>query len=207
MKWMSWAAFALICASCAAPQPPTDWTVERIAPDGGDSNDVAIVICDDMRTLALGSHADSSRLTNTLDELARISAVVGATAALPALNRARAALDRGAEPADVHDDLVSAAERIDAPSVEFCDLPMFTAVYAASGWPSCHGELAIPVAGYTLVDPERGCSSVGSPSFLPCWSDVAPFLPISCYTGDVVQVIDGGWQPAGDPHEVRAGTR
>jgi hypothetical protein len=206
MKWMSWVAFALLCASCAAPKPPEDWTIERQASDSSAGADSPIAVCEDMCDLALGSHADSEDLTATLDELARMSAIVGATAALPALNRATTALDAGAAVIDVHDDLASAADAIDPPSLDVCLLPVFTALYAAGGWPACYGELAIPVAGYTVIDPQRGCSSVGSPSYLPCWTDSSPFLPVDCNTGDVVHVVDGTWVPAGEPREVVVAT-
>lgn len=204
MRWPSALVLvlALFAAGCSAPSPPQGWSVDRQAPGAIAGTDAEIVICEEMRDLALGTHAGDEDLTDTLTDMARISAVVGATAALPLLNRVTTAIDDGAELIEIHDDLVEAAATIDPASWDFCRLPLFTAVYATTGWPSCHGELVIPVAGYTELRAEPGCSRDGIPSFLTCFADAAPHLPVDCNSSETVQVRDGEWVRAGAPRDV-----
>lgn len=203
---MNWSRFvlvlalgALVATSCAAPDTHEAWRVNREAPSS-QPNPVDDEVCDDARALALGSLAGDPSIVPTLEELARIGALVGATPALPALNRIIEILDEGGDHVDIHDDLVTASESVDAATRGACRVPLFSATYAATGWPSCHGELTIPVAGYTVLG--ESCGSEPLPDALPCFTDTAPFLPINCNTGETVQLVDGEWEEAGEPREV-----
>lgn len=189
----------LVATSCAAPDTHDEWRVNRELPTS-DSNPFDDRVCDDVRDLALGSSAGGPSLRPTLEELARIGALVGATAALPALNRSIQALGDGDDHVDIHDDLVVASASIDAATREICRIPAFTATYAATGWPSCHGELTIPVAAYTTLG--DSCGSEPPPSALPCFTGTVPYLPINCNTGEPVRLVAGEWKKAGEPREV-----
>lgn len=204
MKWRLWIVVALVAASCAAPEAPEGWDIQRLAP-ADDELTSDPTVCDDVRTLALGSHADDSDLGPTLDELARLSAVVGATSALPALNQFRTLEDSPSlsaveESTARHDRLVEASILIDNATWDACAIPAFTALYAASGFAECHFEMEIPVGGYTMVDEPGSCRSLGRPTFLPCFSDVDGHLPVDCVSGEIVQADGDRWVEAGPPH-------
>jgi hypothetical protein len=206
MKWRLWTVVALVVASCAAPEAPEAWDIQRIAP-ADDELTSDPTVCDDVRTLALGSHADDSDLGPTLDELARLSAVVGATSTLPALNQFRTLEDSPGlsaveKFAARHDRLVEASILIDNATWDACAIPAFTALYAASGFAECHFEMEIPVGGYTVVDEPGSCRSLDRPTFLPCFSDVDGHLPVDCVSGEIVQANGDRWVEAGPPHPV-----
>ena len=202
MKWCPWIVVLLLAASCAAPQPPEAWSVERVTPT--DDRPAESGVCSDVRTFALGSHAAETSLGGTLDELARIAALTGATAALPLLSDL-GELDTDDSLTDAgrrirqHDLLVLASRSIDASTAASCSIPAFSALYAASGFPECHFEMEIPVAGYTAVGTPGTCSAEGRPTFLPCWTTDGDHLPIDCVSNEIVQAVGDRWDPAGEP--------
>lgn len=204
MKRRLWIVAALVAASCSSPQPPDAWAVERVADDDEVLTDA---LCQDVTTLALGSHADDPDLVSTLDELARIAALAGATDALPTLGDIAVVLadtemsEQGRFVA-LHDLLVDAAGALDDATAAACEIPVFSALYASSGFPDCHFEMEIPVASYTLRGEPNTCSSAGRPSHLPCWTDDGDHLPMDCVTEVVVQAVADEWREAGDPREV-----
>ena len=78
MRWYSAAvALMVLAASCAAPERPDEWTVAREAPSA-EAEDPGADVCDDIRALVLGSQAGERGIDGTLEELARIGAIVGA---------------------------------------------------------------------------------------------------------------------------------
>jgi hypothetical protein len=200
-----WFVVLLLAASCAPPERHEAWAVQRVTPT--DRVEEITGVCQDVRTLALGSHADETALEGTLDELARLAATTGATAALPLLS------DIGALSADTtlsahtiavqqHDLLVLASRSIDTATATACGIPAFSALYATSGFPDCHFEMEIPVAAYTNVGEAGTCSADGRPTFLPCWTDDGHHLPIDCVGGEIVQAVGDRWDPAGEPRIV-----
>ena len=150
MKWLPWVVLALLVAACARPQPPDEWAVERqVSRDKTDT--AADAICTNAEALALGA-LDGADFTTAIDEMARLAAVIGATEALGALNRATAFADADVERALIHDEIVAASEIIDIASDEMCGLPIFSATYASANWALCYGELGIPVAEICRTD-------------------------------------------------------
>lgn len=196
---------ALIAASCAAPEPPDAWAVQRLTPTEEVVADPGV--CDDVRALALGSRADDTDIGPTLDELARISAIVGATAALPDLDAFRD-LDDETDLSDLelgarrHDLLAAAAEIIDDATSRVCEIPAFSALYATTGFADCYFSMEIAVGAYTLADDPGTCSSAGRPTFLPCWTTDGSHLPVDCVSGEIVQAVNGRWEEAGPPRVV-----
>jgi len=195
----------LIAASCAAPEAPEAWSVERVTPT--DDRVEGTGICDDVRTLALGSHAHEVDLDGTLTELARIAALTGATTALPLLDDIGELVNDGslsetAQRVQRHDLLVLAGRTIDASTTSTCGIPAFSALYTASGFPDCHLELELPIAGYTLAGTPGTCSAEGRPSFLPCWSEDDQHLAVDCVSDEIVQAVGDRWVPAGPPRTI-----
>jgi hypothetical protein len=199
---------ALIAASCAAPDPPDAWAVQRLTPTEDVVADPGV--CDDVRALALGSRADDTDIGPTLDELGRISAVVGASAALPDLNALRA-LDDETDLSDLelgarrHDLLLAAAEIIDDATSAVCEIPAFSALYAATGFADCYFPMEIAVGAYTLAGNPGTCTSQGRPTFLPCWTTDGSHLPVDCVSGEIVQAVNDRWETAGPPRPVVIG--
>ncbi|MFT7610360.1 MAG: hypothetical protein ACI9MX_003444, partial [Candidatus Aldehydirespiratoraceae bacterium] len=202
MSWRSWIVALLLAASCAAPEPPEAWSVERVTPleDGAPDE----TVCNDIRVFALGETI--ADLDATLTELARISALTGATAALPLLEDiVESRLDPTA-PIDqqavaTHDLLVLASRTIDDASSDSCGIPAFSAMYAASGFPSCYFEVDIPVAGYTLLNEAPLCDPNSGPDSLPCWSNDGNHVAVDCVTEELVHADGKRWVPAGEPRE------
>lgn len=207
MRSRVWLVVLALAASCASPEPPDAWAVHRVTPtdqveaptDG---------VCDDIRTLALGSHADETTLDGTLEELARVAAVTGATAALPLLNDIGELTDDDSlsdrrRAVQQHDLLVLASREIDDATSTACGLPAFSALYATSGFPDCHFEMEIPIAAYTVPGTSGACSDEGRPDFLPCWSTDGDHLAIDCVTDEIVAAVGERWEPAGAPRLVR----
>jgi len=178
---------ALLAAACSGPTPPDRWTVERQAPDGGESSPTNS-ICNDIEALALGSLAEETEIDPVLDELARVGAVVGATVALPHLAAAREADDPAAS-------LAAAAADLDAAGYAECEIPIFTALYVTTSWAACFGAVEIPAATVVAaVDPSNQvCNADDSPGFLPCWDADAGYLPTDCRTGETVRADAGNW--------------
>lgn len=207
MFWRLAVALVVLAASCSAPEPPESWSVQRVSPpdESSDGNDE---LCDTVRSFALGSLAESPTLGTTVDELARVGAMAGATAALPLLGELQAAISASPEPPDQaafvqrHDLLVSAGTTIDVATAASCELPLFSALYATTGFPDCHFELEIPVAAYTRLGEAGTCSMEGRPSFLPCWSRDGEHLPVDCVSEEVLQADGDRWLPAGPPRSV-----
>lgn len=203
MKTRLWIAAVLFAASCSTPEPPDAWAIERIS---GEGDVVVETLCADVADLALGSLADQPGIGPTLDELARIGALAGATDALPKISRIEATLD---DPAlsesnrfvQAHDLLVAAALSLDDATATACGIPVFSALYATSGFPDCHFELELPVAGYTALR-GPGCSTDGRPDHLPCWSNDGRHLPVDCVSGVLVQAVGDDWREAGEPRTV-----
>ena len=207
MRSRLWLVVLALGASCASPEPPDAWAVHRVTP-----TDVVEApvdgVCEDIRTLALGSHADETTLDGTLEELARVAAVTGATAALPLLNDFGGLADDDSlsderRAVEQHDLLVLASREIDDATSAACGLPAFSALYATSGFPDCHFEMEIPIAAYTVPGTPGQCSNEGRPDFLPCWSTDGDHLAIDCVTDEVVTAVGERWQPAGPPRLVR----
>ncbi len=210
MKWklalaVSWLAVSSLAASCAAPEPPEEWVVQRVAPT--EVREETGGVCHDVRVLALGSHAHEATLDGTLDELARLAALTGATEALPLLTRIDTLDDdpeltshqRGVER---HDLLVLASRSIDDATAAACELPAFSALYATTGFPDCHFEMELPVAAYTTADAPGTCTTDGRPGFLPCWTDDGDHLAVDCVSGEIVTAAGDWWEPAGPPRLV-----
>lgn len=199
-----WVVVALFAASCASPEPPGEWAVQRVSPPDEEIVVADPTICDDIRTLATGSHAAETELDPTLDELARISAVVGATAALPLISDVRAleGTDGSTEleiAALRHDALLGAAAVIDDATAALCAVPAFSALYATSGFPECHFPMEIAVGAYTTVGEPGSCRAEGRPDFLPCWSTDGTHLPLDCVSGEIVRAFGTRWDTAGPP--------
>jgi hypothetical protein len=209
MKWWTWIVVsivvALLAASCASPEPTDAWAVQRLTP----VEDVVTggTVCDDVRTLALGALAAETDLEPTLDELARIAAVVGATDALPALNELRAlAADTESSESELavdrHDLLFTAGNAIDDATSVACEVPAFSALYATSGFPDCFFEMEIAVGAYTVAGEPGDCRQEGRPTFLPCWGTEGDHLPVDCVSGEIVQAVGDRWVAAGAPREI-----
>jgi hypothetical protein len=209
MKWWTWIVVsivvALLAASCASPEPTDAWAVQRLTP----VEDVVTggTVCDDVRTLALGALAAETDLEPTLNELARIAAVVGATDALPALNELRAlAADTESSESELavdrHDLLFTAGNAIDDATSVACEVPAFSALYATSGFPDCFFEMEIAVGAYTVAGEPGDCRQEGRPTFLPCWGTEGDHLPVDCVSGEIVQAVGDRWVAAGAPREI-----
>ncbi|MDW3219853.1 MAG: hypothetical protein R8F63_14660 [Acidimicrobiales bacterium] len=204
MTWKLWIAGLVVAASCAAPQPPDAWSVDRVATDEEVLTDA---LCGDVAELALGSLADQADLQVVLDELARLGALAGATGALPTIvaietTLADESLSEHRASVQLHDLLVEAAAELDEATSAACDIPAFSAMYAATGFGDCHLELEIPIAAYTLAGEPGTCSTDDLPRHLPCWSNDGNHLAVDCVTSLIVQVVDGEWRPAGEPREI-----
>lgn len=205
MKWSLWIALVLLAASCAAPDRPEAWSVQRVTPT--DEVEELSDVCQDVRTLALGSHADEETLDGTLEELARLAATTGATDALPLLSDVAAlADDETISPhrraVQQHDMMVLASRSIDDATARACAIPGFSALYATTGFADCHFEMEIPIAAYTLPGTAGTCSTEGRPAFLPCWSDDGDHLAIDCVSKEIVSAVGERWEPAGEPRVI-----
>ena len=205
MKRWLWVVIVLLAASCAAPERPAAWSVERHTPV--DEVEELSGICEDVRDLALGSRAEDTGLENTLADLARLAANTGATSALPLLTDVGdLATDTTQSEQEVailqHDLLLLAGRSIDDSTAAVCGIPAFSALYATTGFPDCHFEMEIPIAAYTEPSSTQRCTSEGRPTYLPCWSDDGNHLAVDCVTGEIVQATDGRWAPAGEPRVV-----
>lgn len=178
---------ALAATACSGPAPPDHWTVERQAPNVADSA-AGHTICEEIEALALGSLATETDMGAALDELARLGSFVGATAALPYLAAAREADDPGPS-------LAAAAPDLDAAGHAECEIPIFSALYVATSWADCYGEVDIPAAStIATVDPTtQACHADESPGFLPCWDIDGGYQPIDCRTGETVRAQAGAW--------------
>lgn len=187
----------LAAAACAGPEKTERWTAERAADDlpPVEGLDAA---CAEVEVLALGALADESELSTVVDELSRMAAVLGATDALPAFEEVRRAPDEPTRRVA----MTTAAAALDTAAYDHCEIPFFTALYGATGWADCHGEVDIAVALYRAVpDPDtRSCNAEGVPIYLPCWdADDETFLPVDCRTDEVVHVVAGDWVAADTP--------
>lgn len=181
------ALVAFIAAGCSAPQPPDHWTVERQVPVEEDTSP-ANTVCDDITDLALGQLAEDSDIGPTLDELSRIAALVGASGSLPYLADAYDAVRSDESPVVA---LGEAAAAIDAASFAECEIPVFTALYLSTSFASCHGRVALPVAG--LAPDTTGCDPAESALYLPCFDAAAGYAPIDCLTGESVRLVTADW--------------
>jgi|GEM_PF-1928538 hypothetical protein len=181
------ALVAFVAASCSAPQRTNHWTVERHVP-GEEVSSPTNTVCDDISDLTLGRFASDTDIGPTLDELSRIAALVGASAALPHLTTAQAAAEAGDSPALP---LGQAASAIDAASFTECEIPVFTALYLSTSFASCHGRVALPVAG--LAPATTGCDPTASALFVPCFDAAAGYAPVDCLTGDPARLVDADW--------------
>lgn len=204
MKWRLWIVVLLIAASCSAPEPPDAWAIERFTDE--DEDVVVDALCVDVIEFALGSFGDQPDLVPLLDDLARIGALAGATEALPSLGAVESTLaDESLSDHNrfvrLHDLLVGAANTLDDATAAACEIPVFSAMYATSGFPDCHFELELPVAAYTKRR-EPGCTTDGRPDYLPCWSNDGNHIAVDCVTGVVVQTVGDDWREAGDPDPV-----
>jgi hypothetical protein len=202
-------ALVVLTGACTSPQRPDDWEVQRIdEPDRADrSTTTEDAVCADVRALALGSTPVDTDLAPLVEELARLAAVAGATAALPSLNRiAEVAADPALTEAGVriatHDLLVTASRPIDEATYAACEIPLFTALYAATDFADCRMELEIPVAAYTAPPDPTGCATAERPDFLPCFSADEAYLPVDCVSDEIVTAAGTRWSPAGAPREV-----
>ncbi|GJM39444.1 MAG: hypothetical protein DHS20C19_28110 [Acidimicrobiales bacterium] len=204
MKWKLWITGLVLAASCAGPQPPDAWSVERVTTDEEVLSDA---LCREVSELALGSHAAEPGLSVVLDEFARLGALAGATDALPLIvgierTLADESLSEHRSFVQLHDLLVEAAAALDDATSAACGIPAFSATYATSGFGECHFELEIPIAAYTLVGEPGTCDSDGHPTHLPCWSTDGDHLAIDCVSGVIVQAVDGEWREAGEPRVI-----
>jgi len=181
------ALVAFIAAGCSAPQRPDHWTVERQVTEEEVASPTNTV-CDNMTDLALGRFAGESEIDPTLAELSRIAALVGASDALPHLAEAHAAVEAETSPALP---LGEAAPAMDAASFVECDIPVFTALYLSTSFASCHGRVALPVAG--LAPDSTGCDPSVSAVYLPCFDPDAGYAPIDCRNAQPVQLVDTDW--------------
>ena len=207
MRSRLWLVVLALGASCASPEPPDAWAVHRVTPTDAVEAPTDGV-CADIRTLALGSHADETSLDGTLEELARVAAVTGATAALPLLNDIGELTDDETlsdrrRAVQQHDLLVLASREIDDAASTVCGLPAFSALYATSGFPDCHFEMEIPIAAYTEPGTPGQCSNEGRPDFFPCWSTDGDHLAIDCVTDEIVTAVGQRWEAAGPPRPVK----
>lgn len=197
-RWI-WVVVALVAMSCSGPEKPEGWRIERQADDTASRS----TICDDVEAIALGELAEQRQLEPVLDELSRLAAVLGASAALPAFDAIRTdGAATGETGVDRSLELLTAATALDAAAWAECGVPVFTAMYAAAGWPYCHGELDVPVTLYLAApDPTvRTCTSEGIPPFLPCWEVTDDgYLPVDCLTEAIVTAANGDWVDAGTP--------
>lgn len=188
----------IAAGACAGPEKTDRWTAERSTDDAPAVEGMAAV-CDEVEATALGSLAAESDLDATIDELSRLAAVLGATMALPAFEAARGTDDEATR----RTAMTAAAAALDTAANDHCAVPMFTALYAATGWADCHGEVDIAAALYRPAPDlaTRTCSAEGVPLFLPCWTidDDGGHLPVDCHSGDVVRAVDGEWVPADGP--------
>ncbi len=181
------ALVAFVVAGCSAPQRTDHWTVERHVPDEVVASPSS-TICNDISGLALGRFAADTDIGPALGELSRIAALVGASEALPHLTTAHAAVEAGDSPALA---LGQAAAAIDAASFSECEIPVFTALYLSTSFSSCHGRVALPVAG--LAPATTGCDPTASALFLPCFDPAAGYAPTDCLTGEPVRLVDADW--------------
>ena len=192
-------ALLVLGAGCAPPETPEEWTAERRS-DSDATTDLTRRLCDDVEAVALGSLAHHIELDPLLDGLASIAARTGAADALPQIEQLRATDSEGPVthgPADAGERWSVLATTLDAATADHCEIPVFTAMYVATHWSSCHGEVDVPVA--RLVPPapdDRRCSADGSPGWLPCFGDAREgYLPVDCTTGDVLIVTGSDWVP------------
>jgi len=181
------ALVAFAAANCSAPQRTDHWMVERHMPDEEVASPTHTV-CDDITDLTLGRFAGDSDIGPILDELSRIAPLVGASAALPHLTDAHAAAEAGDSPALP---LGQAASAIDAASFTECEIPVFTVLSLSTSFSSCHGRVALPVAG--LAPATTGCDLTSSALFVPCFDSAAGYAPVDCLTGDAVRLVDADW--------------
>jgi hypothetical protein len=122
------------------------WLVEEVTSP-------ASTVCEDIAAHAPDTDTDGEPDTGpTLDELSRISALVGASEALPHRTDAPTAVEADESPALA---LGQAAAAIDAASFAECKIPVFTALYLSTSFSSCHVRVALPVAG--LSPATAGC--------------------------------------------------
>jgi len=184
------ALLAFIAAECSGPQRPNRWTVERQVPVEDIANTTS-TMCHDVADLALGRFAEDPDpdpdLGQTLDELSRIAPLVGTSDALPPLIEAHAAVDAGHSPALP---LGEAAPAMDEASFAECGIPVFTALYLSTSFASCHGRVALPVAG--LAPETTGCEPAASALYLPCFDPAAGYAPTHCQTGESVRLAARG---------------
>lgn len=206
MKWSLLLVVMLFGASCASAEPTDAWAVHRVTPTN-EVEEPTDGVCDDIRNLALGSHADETTLDGTLEELARLAAVTGATEALPLLNDVGALAEDPTvsdhrRTVEQHDLMVLASRAIDDATSTACGLPGFSALYATSGFPECHFEMEIPIAAYTAPGTPGRCTAEDRPDFLPCWSDDGDHLAVDCVSDEIVTAVGDRWAPAGPPREI-----
>ncbi|MEZ5166411.1 MAG: hypothetical protein R2695_07930 [Acidimicrobiales bacterium] len=97
---------------------------------------------------------------------------------------------------------MAGSSQIDELTAEQCDVPAFTAMYAVGGFADCHFELEIAVAAYTAEPSDRGCTSEGRPTYLPCFAADGDHLPVDCVSGEIVAAVGDRWDPAGEPRAV-----
>lgn len=206
MKWGLWIVGVLFAAACSAPQPPDAWAVERVATDD-DIDAVTDTLCTDVAELVLGGRADDPRLESTLDELAKIAALAGVADALPTMGQINETigdetLSDHTRFVTLHDLMVDAAGSLDDATAAACEIPVFSGLYAATGFGDCHFEMEIPVASYTLKGEPGTCSSADRPTHLPCFSTEGDHLPTDCVSGEIVQAVGDAWREAGDPRPI-----
>ena len=186
--WMLVVATALFAAACSGSGGGA--VIERRAsadtlaevPEASTTS-----VCEEIEAFALGSHGGRP-LEEILDELARLTAVLGANDALPHLADMRAAATAGDTMAEAMD---RAADRIDRATFDTCGIPAFTAMYVTTSFSSCFGRA--PIAAGTMVPDSEGCETAIAPAYLPCFDEANGFLPIDCRDGAPVVVRDQDW--------------
>ena len=192
MRWRLWiiAALALIAGSCGGSDGVA--VIERQVAANDALDGPQTTVCHDVEAFARGSHAGDD-LGRIMDELARLSAVIGANDALPHVSNLLVALDEGE---DMARPLDAAAEAVDAAGYDECEIPLFTAMYVSTSYASCFGRA--PIAAGTMAPDSTGCETDIAPEFLPCFDPEAGHIPVDCRTNDPVVLRGGEWQPYAD---------
>ncbi|NCG25738.1 MAG: hypothetical protein GWP47_16600 [Actinobacteria bacterium] len=181
------ALLAFVAAGCSTPQRTDHWTVARHVPDEEVASPTQTV-CDDISDLDLGRFAADTDIGPAFEELSRVAALVGAPEALPHLATAHAAVKADESPALA---VSQAAAAIDAASFAECEIPVFTALYLSTSFSSCHGRVALPVAG--LAPATAGSDPTALAIFLPCFDPAAGYAPVDCLTDKSVRLVNADW--------------
>ena len=183
-------ALCVFVASCGGSDGPTVIERQVSAEEIETPENPQMTICDEVEAFARGSHAGDD-IHAVLDEMARLAAVLGASAALPHLADMKAAIEDDGQTARSLD---AAAEAFDTTSYAECGIPAFTAMYVTTSFASCFGRA--PIAAGQMVPDSEGCESDLGAEFLPCFDEDAGYIPIDCRHGHGVTLVDGEWVEA-----------